>query len=102
MKKLYTLYIIVNVKYFDWSEEKNLWLEKERGITFELCVSIIERGYILDILQNKHPYSHQKVFIINIEGYAYRVPFVEDDEKIFLKTAYPSKKDTKTYLLDNT
>jgi hypothetical protein len=84
--------------YFDWDEAKNAWLERERGITFELCVAYIERGYLLDVLQNKHPRSHQKVFIINIEGYAYRVPFVEDSEKIFLKTAYPSSDDTKTYL----
>lgn len=85
--------------YFDWDEEKNAWLEREQGITFELCVAYIERGYILDILRNKQPRSHQKIFILNIEGYAYRVPFVEDDEKIFLKTAYPSSKDIKKYLL---
>lgn len=86
------------MKYFDWSEDKNTWLLHQRGVSFELCVSYIEQGYILDILQNNSPREHQKVFIINIEGYAYRVPFVEDDEKIFLKTAYPSRIDTKKYL----
>lgn len=84
--------------YFDWDDEKNEWLRRERGITFELYVMYIERGFILDILQNKHPRAHQKVFILNIEGYAYRVPFVEDGKKIFLKTAYPSREDTEHYL----
>lgn len=86
--------------YFDWDEAKNAWLERERGITFELCIAYIERGYLLDVLQNKDSRAHQKVFIINIEGYAYRVSFVEDAEKIFLKTAYPSRKDTNYYLSD--
>jgi hypothetical protein len=74
-------------------------LAEKRDITFELCVACIEQGYLIDILQNKASHQHQKVFIINVEGYVYRVPFVEDDKKIFLKTAYPSRKDAKTYLL---
>jgi len=86
------------VKYFEWSDVKNDWLSRERGITFELCVAYIEQGFVLDVLQNKDPRSHQKVLIVNIEGYVYRIPFVEDDEKIFLKTAYPSRKDTQKYL----
>lgn len=94
---IYNVYNI-KVQHFDWSEEKNEWLLRERNLTFELCVAYIEQGYILDILVNKKPRNHQKVFILNIDGYAYRVPFVEDPEKIFLKTAYPSRKDTKKYL----
>ncbi len=87
------------MKYFDWSDEKNDWLIKHRGVSFELCIASIEQGYLLDVLQNRSPRDHQKVFIINIDGYAYRVPFVEDENKIFLKTAYPSHKDTKRYLI---
>jgi len=86
------------VKYFDWSEDKNDWLLQERNISFELCISYIEQGHLLDVLVNHSPREHQKVFIVNIEGYAYRIPFVEDDKKIFLKTAYPSHEDTKKYL----
>lgn len=89
------------VKYFDWNEEKNDWLMQERDISFELCISYIEQGYLLDILVNTSPREHQKIFILNIEGYVYRIPFVEDEEKIFLKTAYPSRKDTKKYLSEN-
>ena len=84
--------------YFDWDPDKNIYLQATRDISFELCVTYIEHGYILDILVNTAPRTHQKVFILNIEGYAYRVPFVEDETKIFLKTAYPSRADTKKYL----
>lgn len=85
------------MKYFDWDEEKNAWLIANRGISFELCQSAIEAGFVLDVVRNKSPYIHQKKFILEIQGYAYVVPFVEDDEKIFFKTAYPSKKETKKY-----
>ena len=84
--------------YFDWDEDKNSWLQEKRNISFNLCVLYIEKGYVLDIIANKSPKDYQKVFILNIEGYASRVPFVEDEEKIFLKTAYPCRKDTKKYM----
>ena len=35
---------------------------------------------------------------ILVAGYACLVPFVEDDETIFLKTIIPSRKMTKHYL----
>ncbi len=86
------------MKYFDWDEKKNLWLIENRGISFELVVEIIQSKEYLDIVQNHTPYEHQQVFIVAVDEYVYRVPFVEDDEKVFLKTAYPSRKETKKYL----
>ncbi len=86
------------MKYFDWNEEKNQWLIENRDISFNLCVTYIEQGDYLDIVDNHPPYEHQKIFIINIDGYIYEVPFVEDDEKFFLKTVYPSRVATKKYL----
>ena len=46
--------------------------------------------------QSKYP--GQRMFIINIENYAYLVPFIENEDKIFLKTIIPSRKATKRYL----
>jgi len=50
----------------------------------------------------KHPnqtkYKGQHVYAIEIEGYVYMVPYVEDDDVIFLKTIFPSRKYTKMYL----
>lgn len=33
------------------------------------------------------------MFIIKIDDYAYIIPFVENENEIFLKTIYPSRKD---------
>jgi len=90
------------VKYIDWEEEKNLKLKKERDISFEEVIIAIEDNQILDIVEhtNKEKYPNQKIIIININEYAYLVPFVESEEKIFLKTIIPSRKATKKYLIE--
>jgi hypothetical protein len=36
---------------------------------------------------------------VDVSGYVYVVPFVEDGEKVFLKTIIPSRKMTKKHLL---
>jgi hypothetical protein len=35
---------------------------------------------------------------VKIEDYIYSVPYVEDNETIFLKTIIPNSKETKKYL----
>jgi len=88
------------MKHFDWSEIKNAFLKPERDISFEDVQAAIEEGRTLaDVdhpLKSRHP--NQKVFIIALNDYVYVVPYVEDEEKIFLKTIYPSRKMTKKYL----
>jgi len=86
------------VKYFDWDDEKNQWLMVNRGISFEYLKELIENGFLVDVTPNHSPYEHQKVFMVRVLDYIYEVPFVEDDQKIFLKTAYPSHESTKKYL----
>jgi uncharacterized DUF497 family protein len=88
------------VKYFSWSPEKNEVLIEERGISFEEVVFHIERGDVLDLLEhpNRERYPNQRVFVVNVEGYAYLVPFVEDESEVFLKTIIPSRKATRDYL----
>ena len=88
------------MKIFDWNDEKNRQLKSERGVTFEEVVYYLTHDGILDTIEhpNQHRYPGQRIFIINMEGYAYLVPFVEDDEWIFLKTLIPSRKMTKLYL----
>ncbi|MGB5295603.1 MAG: toxin, partial [Thermoanaerobaculia bacterium] len=80
--------------------EKNEQLRRDRGITFEEVVFHIERGDILDLLEhpNKERYPGQRVFILEVESYAYIVPFVESESEVFLKTIIPSRKATKKYL----
>jgi len=88
------------VKYFSWSPEKNRLLQETRGISFEEVVFHVERGDVLDILKhpNQEKYSGQRIMVVNVEGYAYLVPFVEDDREVFLKTIIPSRKATRDYL----
>jgi len=88
------------VKYFDWNVNKNEGLKKERYITFEEVVFSLMHGGLLDIIDqpNKNKYPNQKIFVIDIDDYVYLVPFVEDEQVIFLKTIIPSRKMTKKYL----
>jgi uncharacterized DUF497 family protein len=90
----------MSVKYFDWDDAKNAKRRAERDIGFEDIVFHIERGDLLDILE--HPttsrYAGQRIFVVRREDYVYLVPFVEDENAVFLKTIIPSRKATKEYL----
>ncbi len=88
------------MKYFAWDDAKNTKLRKERGIGFEDVIFHIERGDLLDILEHPNPsrYAGQRIFVVRREDYVYLVPFVEDEETVFLKTIIPSRKATKEYL----
>jgi len=89
------------VKYFDWNTGKNTKLKEEREISFEQIIVAIEEGYLPDNIKHKNvnKYSQQKIFVVLVNDYVYLVPYVEDEEKIFLKTIIPSRKATKEYLL---
>lgn len=95
-------HIIGVMKYIDWDEKKNEQLKQEREISFEDILNAIEESNLLDIVEhpNKNRYPNQKIFIVTINDYAYLVPFVEDEEKIFLKTIIPSRKATKQYIIE--
>ena len=86
------------MKYIEWDDAKNKKLLTERGISFEMCMAAIENGDILAVIPNKHPHTHQKKIILQIENFAYVIPYVEDDDKIFFKTLYPSRKETNKFL----
>ena len=87
------------MKLFDWDENKNRELRKTRNISFEDVLFLIEKGDIMDIVENpnQEKYPRQKYFLLELNNYIYYVPFAEDDEKIFLKTIIPSRKYTKKY-----
>ncbi|GMR00251.1 MAG: hypothetical protein BMS9Abin18_1089 [Zetaproteobacteria bacterium] len=91
------------MKSYVWDAEKNDWLKEERNISFEGVVLNIQLGNEVDIYDhpNQKRYSGQKVSVVLIEGYAYLVPFVENEDEIFLKTIIPSRKATKIYAGDS-
>ena len=88
------------MQYFEWNVEKNERLKIERNVSFEEIVVAIENRHVVDIVQhpNKELYPNQLIFYINIRDYIYAVPFVDDNDKIFLKTIFPDRKATKKYL----
>jgi uncharacterized DUF497 family protein len=88
------------VKYYDWNDDKNELLKKFRGVSFEQVVLAIVSGDLVDRVKHPNPekYPNQRVFLVQIEDYIYSVPFVEDNERIFLKTIIPNSKATKKYL----
>jgi len=88
------------MNYFSWNTDKNKQLQNERNISFEEVVFYITKGWLLDVVEhpNQEKYSGQRIFIVNINNYAYLVPFVETEKEVFLKTIIPSRKATKKYL----
>ena len=88
------------MKTFSWNKSKNGILQSTRQISFEDIVLYIEKGFLLDILEhpNQEKYPAQRIFVVQVDDYAYLIPFVEDEKEIFLKTIIPSRKATKKYL----
>ena len=72
------------MKFFDWDNEKNTFLKKERDVSFEQVELAIASGDLLDRVRHPNPdrYPNQKVFLVRIEDYVYSVPYVEGNEKI--------------------
>ena len=88
------------MKAIDWNDDKNEWLSRVRGISFEDILYHLSHNGLLDVIQhpNQEQYPEQRIMIVNVEGYACLVPFIEDDDIIFLKTVIPSRKMTRKYL----
>jgi hypothetical protein len=57
-------------------------------------------GGLLDVLSHPDParHPHQRVLVVAADDYAYLVPFVEEDDYLFLKTIIPSRKATRDNL----
>lgn len=90
---------ICSMNIFNWNEEKNEWLKENRNIGFEDIVFLISEGNLIEVVKNPNAkYTNQFMFVINFEDYIYLVPFVSNENEIFLKTIIPSRKATKKYL----
>lgn len=88
-------------KTIKYSIEKNELLKKERNISFEDVILSIENGGLLDDIEhpNKKKYKNQNIFIVlvMIKNYVYLVPYVEEEDYLFLKTIIPSRQMNKKY-----
>jgi uncharacterized DUF497 family protein len=88
------------MKPFRWPSEKSVALKAERGISFEEITVAVESGSLLQVVPHPNPkkYPRQKIMVVEVFGYAYLVPFVEEDDHFFLRTIIPSRKATRDYI----
>lgn len=75
-----------------WSASKSAELKLKRGVAFEEIV-------LADLIAVRtHPTRpNQWIFLFRLDDYIWAVPFVPDDDGIFLKTLYRSRKYTKLW-----
>lgn len=88
------------MKVFRWDNEKNELLKNSRGVCFEQVVILMEREDILETVEhpNQNKYPGQKMATVRIEDYVYLVPYVQENDVIFLKTIIPSRKASNKYM----
>lgn len=88
------------MKRINWYAVKNQQLMAERGVSFEDVLFALQAGGLLD--DGPHPnhdkYPRKRFFLIEIDDYAWLVPYVENESELFLKTIIPSRKATKLFL----
>lgn len=82
-----------------FGKEKNKLLKQTRGISFEDIILAMGDGKILDVYDHpdKVNYPQQKIYVVEALEYVYLVPFVKNENGIFLKTIIPSRKAKKIY-----
>ena len=62
----------------------------------------LENGDVIEIIPNpSQNHLEQKCLVVNINNYAYLVPYIENNDGIFLKTIYPSRKYSKLFIREN-
>ena len=84
---------------FKWNLEKNKSLIKDRGVCFEDVITTIYEDKIIDTIKhpNKDKYPDQSIYIVELMGYVCMVPYVKDNDEIYLKTIIPSRKMHQHY-----
>jgi len=88
------------MKPFRWPPAKNDLLKHGRGVSFEDITVAVEAGGLLEVVPHQNPakYPRQKIMVVEVAGYAFLVPFVEEEDHFFLKTIIPSRKATREFI----
>ena len=68
-----------------------------------MVIAQIAQERIIDTYRhpNHEKYPNQFIFVVELNAYLYCVPFIKQDEIIFLKTIFPSRKAIKAYRSNN-
>jgi hypothetical protein len=80
---------------FRYNLEKNIKILVDREIGLDEIANAMIGGNVLAVTDhyNKEKYPNQKIAYVEVLHKVYVVPYVQEDENsIFLKTAYPSSK----------
>jgi len=82
---------------YAFDPEKNAWLIRERGISFEQIIALIESSKLIQVLEhpNAERYPNQPLYEVDVDGYVHVVPVVSGGRTLFLKTIYPSRRATR-------
>ena len=85
-------------KEYAFDPDKNAWLIRERGISFEQIIALIESGNLIRVLEHhdRERYPNQLLYEVDVAGYIYVVPVVREHRTLFLKTIYSSRKATRS------
>ena len=81
------------MKEVRWNPDKNAELKRERDVTFEQLMSARFIGV------ERHPKRpNQRLMLFELKGYVWVVPYIDEGQCYFLKTAFPNRKYTQKYL----
>ena len=91
----------MNLIKVEWNNEKNELLKQTRNICFEDVEKVILDGGLLDIKPhfNSEKYPNQKILILKLNNYIHYIPFIMNNDILFLKSIIPSRKLNKIYNL---
>jgi uncharacterized DUF497 family protein len=86
---------------YNFSYEKNIELIQTRNISFDEAIQAIRDDKLIEVIDhpNQTKYKGQLIAILEMYNYVYLMPFViESNGTAFLKTIFPSREYTKTYI----
>ena len=80
------------MKEFKWNRAKEEKVKKERGVAFQ---DVLASKFIG--MDEHATRKNQIVLFFEFNEYVWVVPCIEEEEKYFVKTMFPSKKYTKKH-----
>ena len=84
---------------YSWNQEKDAFLRETRGIGFGQIIEAIRGGRLLaDVPSPRAKFPGQRIYVVDIDGYAIVVPYVREGDQVFLKTLFPDRKAKKRIL----
>lgn len=70
------------------------------GFRSRRCALSVEAGTLPEVVAHPNPRRcpPRKVMVVEVVGYAYLVPFIEEADHFFLKTIIPSRKAARDFI----